>query len=158
MKRIAIFWLILCALAGAARGSDSPLPPGEKPQNLGNVGAGEGPAWHPGKGLFFTGGGDRISRRDLDGKVTVFREPSGGANGNVFDLQGRMVTCESARRRVTRTELNGTITVLTDRYQNQRYNSPNDVCVDSLGRIYFTDPRYGPRDDMEMKDADGRLV
>lgn len=150
--------LLLCLLAGTNFAAESPLAPGAKPVNLGAVGAGEGPAWHPVNGLYFTGGGDRITRRDRAGKVTVFREPSGGANGNVFDLQGRLVTCEAGLRRVTRTEPDGKITVLTDHYEGKRYNSPNDLCVDSQGRIYFTDPRYGTRDGMELRDFDDKLV
>jgi gluconolactonase len=76
----------------------------------------------------------------------------------LFDRQGRLVVCESGKRRVTRTEPDGTIIVLTDNYQGQRYNTPNDLTVDSKGRIYFTDPRYGSRAGMEMRDERGKLV
>src|SRR5262249_16414437 len=62
------------------------------------------------------------------------------------------------RRRVTRTELDGRITVLTERYQGKRYNQPNDLTVDSQGRIYFSDPRYGSREGMEIRDEQGRTI
>jgi sugar lactone lactonase YvrE len=120
--------------------------------------AGEGPAWHaPSQSLYFVGD-NRITRFDSNGTSQVFREPSGGANGLLFDRQGRLVACEASSRRVTRTELDGTITVLADRYTGKRFNSPNDLTIDSKGRIYFTDPRYGSRDTMEMRDAGGRLI
>jgi gluconolactonase len=123
----------------------------------GQIGAGEGPAWHPEGFLLFTGGG-RITKRDDQGNVTVFRENAGGANGLQLDQQGRLLVCEAANRRVTRTERDGSITVLADRYGGARFNTPNDLSIDSKGRIYFTDPRYGPRDTMEMRDEQGRLV
>ena len=130
---------------------------GSVPTHHGLVGAGEGPVWHQSGYLLFTGGG-RITKRDAAGNVSVFREDSGGANGLLFDHQGRLVVCESARRRVTRTELDGSITVLAERFEDHRFNTPNDLTIDSRGRIYFSDPRYGPRDDMEMRDRQGRLV
>jgi gluconolactonase len=157
MKPIPVCCLLFC-LAFPVLAAKAPVPPGVQPQNLGNVGAGEGAAWHPTRGLFFSGGGDRISNRDLNGKISVFREPSGGANGNAFDLQGRLVTCESGKKRITRTEPDGSITVLTDIFEGKHYNTPNDLSIDSQGRIYFTDPRYGPRDGMEQFDKEGKTI
>lgn len=78
-----------------------------------------------------------------DGSVSVFRQPSNYANGNTRDNAGRLVTCEHDSRRVTRTEYDGTITVIMDRYQGKPLNSPNDVVVSSDGAIWFTDPGYG---------------
>src|SRR5437762_2013983 len=78
-----------------------------------------------------------------DNHLSVFREPSNNSNGNTIDPQGRLVTCEHRARRVTRTELDGTITVLADKYNSKRLNSPNDVVVASNGSIWFTDPTYG---------------
>jgi gluconolactonase len=125
--------------------------------NLGSMGAGEGPAWSPkGDGLYFSGQG-HINRRSANGSVEVFREKA-GSNGLLFDPEGRLVVCESGARRVTRTERDGSITVLADQYEGRRFNSPNDLTIDSKGRIYFTDPRYGQRDDMEIRDGEGRLV
>jgi len=130
--------------------ADSPLAPGVKPKNEGAIGAGEGPAWHSGTASLYFTGANRITQRDSSGRVTVFRESAGGANGLLFDLQQRLVVCESRNRRITRTEPGGEITVLTDRYEGHRYNSPNDLTIYSQRRIYFSDPRYGRRDDMEM--------
>jgi gluconolactonase len=96
-----------------------------------------------------------------DGMRTVFREPSGRANGQVFDRDGVLYHCEGAEfgphggRRITRTNLRtGSYEVVTDRYEGARYNSPNDICVDGAGRFYFSDPRYGARDDLEL-DVEG---
>ena len=77
------------------------------------------------------------------GEVSVFRSPSNYSNGNTRDKQGRLITCEHNSRRVTRTELDGTITVLMDHYQGKPFNAPNDVVVHSNGSIWFTDPGYG---------------
>jgi gluconolactonase len=126
----------------------------------------EGPAWSPDGNVFFTDiENNRIMRRDPSGKVQVFRHPSGRANGLAFDGKGRLHACEGHReggnRRVTRTELDGSITVLTDRYEGNRYNSPNDLVIDSRGRIFFTDPRYGgygPPDEAEQLDAEGKPI
>lgn len=143
--------------AAAAPGM-SPLAPGVRPELVLSNQAGEGPAWHaPSGSLYFTGGG-RITRLDSNGVASAFRAEAGGANGLLFDPQGRLVACEAARRRVTRTEADGSLTVLADGYEGRRFNTPNDLAIDSRGRIYFTDPRYGPRDDMEQRDAAGALV
>ncbi len=92
----------------------------------------------------------RYSDTPLDGHgVSVFRSPSNFANGHTRDGQGRLVSCEHGSRRVTRTEMDGTITVLADQYQGKRLNSPNDVVVHSDGSIWFTDPTYGILSDYE---------
>jgi gluconolactonase len=120
-------------------------------------GAGEGPAWHPKLGVFTSGQNGHIHRLDRAGKSSIFRK-NAGTNGLLFDTQGRLVACESAARRITRTELDGTVKVLTDNYQGKRYNSPNDLTIDSKGRIYFSDPRYGKRDDMQIRDDMGNTI
>jgi gluconolactonase len=132
------------------------LAPGARPELLQERGAGEGPAWHPKLGLLTSGDGD-IVRRALDGKVSVYRKGV-GSNGLMFDRQGRLVICEAANRRVTRIESDGRLTVLADRFDGHRFNQPNDLALDSRGRIYFSDPCYGDRRGMEMVDADGRKV
>lgn len=137
--------------------ADAPLPTGAKPKSEGTVGAGEGPAWD-GKGSLYFTNDDRIVRREPQGQFHVFREPSGEANGLLFDFEGRLVICESGNRRVIRLEPGGGTTVLADRYQSMRFNSPNDLTIDSKGRIYFSDPRYGNRDNMEMRDPQGRFA
>jgi gluconolactonase len=78
-----------------------------------------------------------------DGHVSVFRQPSNFSNGNTRDRQGRLLTCEHDARRVTRTEHDGSITVIAERYQGKRLNAPNDIVVASDGGIWFTDPGYG---------------
>jgi gluconolactonase len=80
---------------------------------------------------------------EQSGQTTVFRSPSHYANGNTRDRQGRLITCEHDTRRVTRTEHNGTITVLIDRFRGKRLNAPNDVVVAGDDAIWFTDPGYG---------------
>ena len=78
-----------------------------------------------------------------DNHLSVFRSPSNNSNGNTTDRDGRLVTCEHGGRRVTRTEHDGTITIIADRYNGKRFNSPNDLVVASDGSIWFTDPSYG---------------
>ena len=149
---LAAATLVSCAT------TSSPIPRGARTTDHGRIGAGEGPAWS-GDSLYFTDG-VHINRMDARGRTTVFRDAahSHESNGLMFDRQGRLVACESKARRVTRTEKDGTITVLADRYRGRRFNSPNDLAMDSKGRIYFTDPRYGPRAGMEIRDAGGSLV
>jgi YD repeat-containing protein len=106
----------------------------------------EGPVWF-GDGRFLLWSdipNNRIMRWEEEtGAVSVFRRPSNNANGNTRDRQGRLVTCEHDRRRVTRTEYDGAITVVCDRYDGKRLNSPNDVVVKSDGSVWFTDPPFG---------------
>jgi gluconolactonase len=101
---------------------------------------------------------DRIVRWDeTTGAVGVFRHPAGYSNGNTLDPDGRLVTCEHGNRRVTRTEHDGTITVLADRHDGRRLNSPNDVVARSDGSIWFTDPAYGIDSDYEGHRADSEI-
>jgi gluconolactonase len=87
---------------------------------------------------------NRILRWDEEtGATTIFRQPSDHANGNTRDRQGRLVTCEHSGRRVTRTEYDGSITVICDSHNGKKLNSPNDVVVKSDGSIWFTDPAFG---------------
>jgi len=106
----------------------------------------EGPVWF-GDGRYLLWSdipNDRILRFDeITGEVTVWRSPADNANGNTRDRQGRLVTCEHGSRRVTRTEHDGTVTVLMDRFEGKRLNAPNDVVVHEDGGIWFTDPGYG---------------
>ncbi len=123
-----------------------------------DAGAREGPSLDAKTGDLYFVGGARVMKRSPDGTVTVFREDAPGANGSIVDAEGRVIVCEADGRRVTRTEKNGSLTVLADEYEGKKLNSPNDLSLDSKGRIYFTDPRYGPTDNMEIRDADGVLV
>ena len=129
----------------------------------GNVAFTEGPVWRQDGNVLFTDiVNNRIMQRDPDGVLHVFRQPSGRANGLLFDSQQRLMACEGGgeggNRRVTRTEKNGTRTVLADRFEGKRFNSPNDLAVDSKGRIYFSDPRYGDKSDVEQKDGNGEII
>lgn len=120
----------------------------------------EGPAYFPaGRYLVWSDiPNDRMLRYDETTEtVGVFRSPAGHANGNTVDRQGRLVTCEHGNRRVTRTEHDGTVTVLADRYEGKRLNSPNDVVVRSDGTIYFTDPAYGIDSDYEGHKAESEI-
>jgi gluconolactonase len=106
----------------------------------------EGPAWNSvGRFLLWS---DIPNNRQLrwiedDGHVSVFRNPSNNSNGNMFDFQGRQLSCEHLTRRVVRYELDGSITVLADSWKGKRLNSPNDVVPHPDGSIWFTDPPYG---------------
>lgn len=117
----------------------------------------EGPSWDPAGYLYFVGN-NKVSRMDSQGKVESFKDPSPGANGSLVDAQKRVIVCESQSRRVIRIERDGSVTVLADNYEGKKFNSPNDVSIDSQGRLYFTDPRYGRRDTMEILDAQGKQV
>ena len=143
---------------------DLPLPagivaPGARVETATFVAFLEGPAADAEGHVYFSDiRNNRIMRLSPDGTLGVFREDSGRTNGNVFDLEGRLISCEGAefggggRWRMVRTDMKtGKITVFTERYEGKRYNSPNDVTIDSKGRIWFTDPRYGDRSDMEME-------
>ena len=104
---------------------------------------------------------DRLMRWTPDSGVSVFREPAHHPNGNTRDGQGRLVTCEHSTRRVTRTEHDGTRTVIADAYDGRALNSPNDVVVRSDGSIWFTDPDYGLRQSCPpgtAKEQDGDYV
>ncbi|MXU65033.1 SMP-30/gluconolactonase/LRE family protein [Oceanomicrobium pacificus] len=110
----------------------------------------EGPVWFGDAGhlLWSDIPNNRIMRWTEDG-VSTFRAPSGFANGHTRDLQGRLVSCEHGPRRVTRTEFDGTVTVLADSFAGKRLNSPNDVVVAADGAVWFTDPDYGILTDFE---------
>lgn len=111
----------------------------------------EGPAWDYKGNLHFSDiPARRIMKLDAAGKITVYRKESGASNGLMFDKQGRLIACEHQNRRVSRTKADGTIETVADRYAGKRLNSPNDLVIGPDGSIYFTDPRYGRRDDLEQ--------
>src|ERR1700738_711585 len=106
----------------------------------------EGPVWFgDGRYLLFSDipNNRMLSWSEVTGDVTVFRQPSNNSNGNTRDRQGRLVTCEHLTRRVTRTEYDGSVTVLIEKFDGKPLNSPNDVVVKSDGSIWFTDPPFG---------------
>jgi len=120
--------------------------------------------------ILFSDIGNRIMRFDpISGQTTVFREPSGRANGMMFDGSGRLIVAEGANtggnRRISVTDRDGTVKTLADRYQGKRFNSPNDVAIDRRGRVYFSDPRYVGDEPRELDfegvfriDPDGRVT
>jgi len=116
----------------------------------------EGPAWsREGYLLFSDVPGNKIMKYVPGEGYPVFREPSNGANGNAFDAQGRLYTCESLARRVTRTDKKGHIEVLADKWEGKRLNAPNDIVVSKSGHVYFTDPAFGSQTDTRELDFYG---
>ena len=118
----------------------------------------EGPAWN-GQGQYLIWS-DIPNNRQMrwiedDGRVTVFRQPSGNSNGNTFDHQGRQLSCEHSGRRVVRYEHDGSVTVIADSFQGKRLNSPNDIACHPDGSYWFTDPPYGGQLYEGMPDAAG---
>ncbi|MGQ3028305.1 MAG: SMP-30/gluconolactonase/LRE family protein [Ferrovibrionaceae bacterium] len=120
----------------------------------------EGPAYFPAmrQVVWSDIPNDRMLRYDeVDGHVSVFRQPAGNSNGNTVDRQGRLVTCEHGGRRVSRTEHDGRITTIASHWQGKRLNSPNDVVVQSDGAIWFTDPPYGILSDYEGNKGESEI-
>jgi sugar lactone lactonase YvrE len=152
-------WLILgiilgLTLSGSVNASAdlSMIVAGEVEKVAGGFQFVEGPVWHPGGYLLFSDiPANKIVKWTPSGKAEVFREPSGQSNGLTFDRQGRLIACEHGNRRVSRTEKDGSIVTLADKFEGKRLNSPNDLCARSDGTIYFTDPDYGtPKGQKEL--------
>ena len=120
----------------------------------------EGPVWFAEERslLFSDIPANRILKLTNSGRVTTFRQPSGNSNGLTRDRDGRLIACEHGNRRVTRTEKDGTMSVLADRYQDKKLNSPNDVVVKRDGCIYFTDPPYGIKPQQQEQPIQGVYV
>ena len=120
----------------------------------------EGPAWFAaGRYLVWSDiPNDRMLRWDeTDGSVSVFRQPARNTNGHSVDREGRLVSCEHRGRCISRTEHDGRRTVLADRFEGKRFNSPNDLVVKSDGSVWFTDPSYGIDSDYEGDAAPGEI-
>jgi gluconolactonase len=151
-------FVALCLLAEGPRSAEEAIfAKGARLKvEAGKGSAGEGPAWHPRLGVL-TSGNDHIYVLDRQARSRIYREGA-GTNGLLFDAQGRLLACEPKLRRITRMELDGKIAVLTDKFEGKRYNEPNDLTVDSKGRIYFSDPRYGPNAGQDIRDPRGRLI
>jgi gluconolactonase len=125
------------------------------PQKLNAKHAGEGPAWVAETNRLLYVGDDRISTYHPSSGSSDFRNPVTGANGLLIDHNGRILCTEAGNRIVTRTDSNGNLTPIAQSFNSKAFNSPNDLSIDSKGRIYFTDPRYGKRDSIEQKDSSG---
>jgi gluconolactonase len=116
----------------------------------------EGPVWSPEGFLLFSDVPNNEIVRFVPGKGhDVFRAESNGANGNTFDSKGRLYTCESRTRRVTRTDKKGRIEILADKWEGKRLNAPNDIVVRKDGHVYFTDPAFGRQADERELDFYG---
>ena len=120
----------------------------------------EGPAWFGGGRYLIWSDipNNRQMRWDeTDGSVSVFRQPANNSNGNTVDREGRLISCEHGARRVTRTEHDGSITVIADSFEGKRLNSPNDAVVKSDGSIWFSDPSYGILTDYEGNQGESEI-
>ena len=134
----------------------APFPPEARLEKLWGEGEfTEGPCLGPDGCIYFSDIGNRILKYDPETRSTaVFRDPSGRSNGLKFDAAGRLFACEGANtggnRRISVTEKDGAVKTLADRYAGKRFNSPNDLTLDSKGRVFFTDPRYVGREPREL--------
>ena len=148
----AAICLQLPAADGAAQEALALVAPGVRIERIARGFAFvEGPAADAEGGLYFTDiPNNRIHRWTPEDGVTTFRADSGGANGLRFDADGALIACEMGNRRITATSPEGAVRVLAERYEGGRLNSPNDLWIDPQGGIYFSDPRYGPEDDLEQ--------
>jgi gluconolactonase len=116
----------------------------------------EGPAWSPAGFLIFSDiPANKLLKFAPGEPASIFRENSNGANGNRFDAQGRLYTCESHSRRVTRTDKKGKLEVVAERWQCKRLNAPNDIAIRKEGDVYFTDPAFGNQQDTRELDFFG---
>jgi len=116
----------------------------------------EGPVWSPMGFLIFSDiPENKLMQFAAGERASVFRENTNGATGNRFDAQGRLYSCESHSRRVTRTDKKGKVEVVAERYQGKRLNAPNDLAIRKEGDVYFTDPAFGNQQDTRELDFFG---
>ena len=156
MRYMLLLVAILSFFVSRSFGQDK-LFETRKPTMLLKTGANEGPAWHPKLGIVSSGNGG--VHMLMPNQFKFMFMPEAGTNGLLFDHDGRLLMCQPKHRRVVRTNVKSKrIEVLADEYEGKKYNQPNDIAVDSKGRIYFTDPKYGSREGMEMLDEDGRAI
>lgn len=154
--RLAVPILLLLGASVSAADLPTFAAPGAQLEKLWGEGVfTEGPTPGPDGTIYFSDIGNRIMKYDpKTGKTTTFRDPSGRSNGLKFDTLGRLIACEGAStgggRRLSITDKDGSIRVLTDNYKGKKYNSPNDLTLDAKGRVYFTDPRYSGNEAREI--------
>jgi len=151
--------LVSLAAAMCAEGEDK-LGGGARGAEVGKVTGGfrftEGPAVDAEGNIFFTDvRSNRIHKWSVYGRLSTFRENTGAANGLFFDKDGNLLACEGNNRRVISISPDGKVTVLADSYEGKKLNRPNDLWIDPEGGVYFSDPYFGPRSDMEQ---DGEYV
>ncbi len=161
--RLVSFLILLVCIAPLCADTADFVPSDARLERLWREGEfTEGPCLGPDGCIYFSDIGNRIMKFDPETrKTTLFREPSGRANGLKFDLQGRLIACEGAntggKRRIASITIDKDgvtqrANVLTDRYRGKMFNSPNDLTIDARGRIYFTDPRYVGNEKRELDD------
>ncbi|MCE9561811.1 MAG: SMP-30/gluconolactonase/LRE family protein [Planctomycetes bacterium] len=166
-----MFTLMFVLIVPVAAEEKSFVAPEAKLEKLWSEGAfTEGPVEGPDGCIYFSDIGDRIMKFDpKTSKTDEFRKPSGRSNGLKFDAMGRLIACEGANtgggRRISITEKDGTVKSLADAFDGKRFNSPNDLTLDSKGRVYFTDPRYQGDEKRELDhesvyriDTDGKVT
>lgn len=157
------YTLCLCLLSSCAPSDEppgpSPVPGAEVRQLATGMVFTEGPVWLPEQQILIFSDipNSRLMQWSEDGGLAVFREAE-EPNGNLLDLEGRLLTCQHGVRNIVRTERDGSITVLADRFEGRRFNSPNDVAVKSDGTLWFTDPPWGLPNLTEGKELDGNWV
>jgi len=147
---VVLVVMLITISSGAEKASV--IAPGAKVEKLaGDFKFTEGVASDAEGNVFFSDiPNNRIHKWSVDGKLSAFRENSGGSNGLYVDKKGNLLACEGTGQRLVSIDLKGNVTVLADKYQDKRFNSLNDLWLDPKGGIYFTDPRYGRRDDLEQ--------
>jgi gluconolactonase len=148
-RNIALLMMCITATACSAQAQSVVAPGAEVVKLTGDFRFTEGPAADAQGNIFFTDiPNNRILKWSLDGTLSVFRENSGGANGLYFDKDGNLLACEGGGQRLVSIAPDGTISVLADEYGGAPFNSLNDLWIDAKGGVYFTDPRYGNRDNL----------
>ena len=155
MKQIAVIFLtllVVTAMSGCNEGNTSVTGAGAEVEKLADgFKFTEGPACDEEGNVYFTDiPNERIHKWSLEGQLNTFRENSGRANGLFFDDKGNLLACEGGGRRLVSIAPDGEVTVLADEYNGKPLNSLNDLWIDPEGGVYFTDPRYGNRDDMQQ--------
>jgi len=153
-KRLMIV-LIVAAVAGVcnAQKGNVVAPGAEVTRLAGDFRFTEGPAADAKGDVYFSDiPNNRILKWSVEeGKLSTFLENSGGANGLYFDKDGNLLACQGGERRLVSISPKGEVTVLADKYEGKKFNSPNDLWIDPKGGVYFSDPRYGNREPMEQK-------
>ena len=149
-RRIALLLIVCVVTLTDSVQAESVVAPGVQVRKLaGDFRFTEGPAADARGNIFFTDiPNNRILKWSLDGTLSVFREDSGGANGLYFDRKGNLLVCEGGGQRLVSITPDGAVSVLADKYNGRLLNSLNDLWIDPKGGVYFTDPRYGNRNNL----------
>ena len=148
---LALMLTLTCLTAHLAAVEGLVAPQAKVEQLAGGFRFTEGPACDARGNIYFTDiPNNRIHKWSVDGRLTTFRDHTGGANGLDFDQEWNLLACEGGNRHLTSISPDGKVTLLADSYQGKKLNSPNDLWIDPKGGVYFTDPRYGNQDGLEQ--------